>query len=215
MTAQRKMLASRMSEAQAIEGAKRGNGKCFEFLYSIHKKRVFSLCLRMTGNIAEAEDLTQDAFLQLHRKIETFRGDAAFSTWLQHLAVNVVLMHLRKKRLPEVALDESLDPNEEHGPKKDFGSQDQILAGSIDRVNLERAIEKLPRADRGIVVLHDIEGFEHNEIAQMTGCSIGSSKLQLVNARMKLRGLLKATRVKKTRLKKMKKTQCVTRLFQS
>src|SRR5476651_374953 len=123
------MLASGMSEADAIEGAKQGDHECFELLYDRHKRRVYSLCLRMTGNVEAAEDFTQDAFLQLHRKIATFRGDSAFSTWLHRLTVNVVLMHLRKKGLSEVSLDETLDPSEEDGPKKDFGSEDNVLAG--------------------------------------------------------------------------------------
>src|SRR5579875_1473487 len=91
-------------EAEAIARAQTGDGAAFEMLYSLHKRRVYSLCLRMLGNVAEAEDLTQEAFLQLYRKIGTFRGDSAFSTWLHRLAVNVVLMHLRKKGLPQVSL---------------------------------------------------------------------------------------------------------------
>ena len=198
----KKVLPSGMSEAEAIERAKDGDGGCFEALYSLHKRRVYSLCLRMTGNTAEAEDLTQEAFLQLYRKIATFRGESAFSTWLHRLAVNVVLMHLRKKGLPEVSLQETLEPTEEDGPKKDIGSQDQVLAGSIDRVNLERAIESLPPGYRIIFVLHDIEGYEHNEIAEMMGCSIGNSKSQLHKARMKLRDLLKVTRVERAASKR-------------
>src|SRR5580704_8388044 len=88
-------------EAEAIAAAQAGDEKAFETLYALHKRRVYSLCLRMLGNVAAAEDLTQDAFLQLYRKIGTFRGDSAFSTWLHRLAVNVVLMHLRKKTLVE------------------------------------------------------------------------------------------------------------------
>jgi RNA polymerase sigma-70 factor (ECF subfamily) len=197
VTTPRKMLPSGMSEAEAIERAKTGDGVCFEGLYGLHKRRVYSLCLRMTGNTAEAEDLTQEAFLQLYRKIATFRGESAFSTWLHRLAVNVVLMHLRKKGLPEVSLQETLEPTEEDGPKKDIGAHDQVLAGSIDRVNLERAIESLPPGYRIIFVLHDIEGYEHNEIAEMMGCSIGNSKSQLHKARMKLRDLLKITRIER------------------
>jgi len=198
LTTPRKILASGMSEAEAIERAKGGDGESFEALYGMHKRRVYSLCLRMTGNTAEAEDLTQEAFLQLYRKIATFRGESAFSTWLHRLAVNVVLMHLRKKGLPEVSLQETLEPTEEDGPKKDIGSQDQVLAGSIDRVNLERAIESLPPGYRIIFVLHDIEGYEHNEIAEMMGCSIGNSKSQLHKARMKLRDLLKVNRAERS-----------------
>jgi len=202
VTAPRKMMASGISEAEAIDRAKQGDGECFESLYGMHKRRVYSLCLRMTSNTAEAEDLTQEAFLQLYRKIATFRGESAFSTWLHRLAVNVVLMHLRKKGLPEVSLQETLEPAEEDGPKKDIGAQDQVLAGSIDRVNLERAIESLPPGYRIIFVLHDIEGYEHNEIAEMMGCSIGNSKSQLHKARMKLRDLLKFTRAERAATKR-------------
>jgi RNA polymerase sigma-70 factor, ECF subfamily len=202
VTTAKKMLPSGMSEAEAIDRAKQGDGVCFEGLYGLHKRRVYSLCLRMTGNTAEAEDLTQEAFLQLYRKVATFRGESAFSTWLHRLAVNVVLMHLRKKGLPEVSLQETLEPTEEDGPKKDIGAHDQVLAGSIDRVNLDRAIETLPPGYRIIFVLHDIEGYEHNEIAEMMGCSIGNSKSQLHKARMKLRDLLKASRAERAAAKR-------------
>jgi RNA polymerase sigma-70 factor, ECF subfamily len=177
-------------EAEAIERAKAGDARAFETLYSLHKRRVYSLCLRMLGNVAEAEDLTQEAFMQLFRKIGTFRGDSAFSTWLHRLAVNVVLMHLRKKGLPQVSLEETLEPAQDDGPRKDIGARDLTLAGSIDRVTLERAIENLPPGYRLVFVLHDVEGYEHNEIAGMLDCSIGNSKSQLHKARMKLRDLL-------------------------
>ena len=108
-------------EAEAIAKAQAGDAQAFETLYSLHKRRVYSLCLRMLGNVAEAEDLTQEAFLQLFRKIGTFRGDSAFSTWLHRLAVNVVLMHLRKKGLPQISLEEALEPSQEDGPRKDLG----------------------------------------------------------------------------------------------
>jgi len=151
----------------------------------------------MTANVAEAEDLTQEAFLQLYRKIGTFRGESAFSTWLHRLSVNVVLMHLRKKGLPVVSLEETTQGTEEDSPKKDFGTQDLALAGSIDRLQLQRAVEDLPPGYRTIFVLHDVEGYEHNEIAEIVGCSIGNSKSQLHKARMKLRDLLKMNRAGK------------------
>ena len=106
---------------EAIERAKQGDAEAFEFLFGLHKRRVYSLCLRMTANTAEAEDLTQEAFLQLFRKIATFRGESAFSTWLHRMAVNVVLMQLRKKSLPVVPLEETLE-NEEETPKKELGA---------------------------------------------------------------------------------------------
>jgi len=191
LTTPKKEISPGMSEADAIHRAQQGDSDSFEALYTFHKRRVYSLCLRMTGNTAEAEDLTQEAFLQLYRKIATFRGESAFSTWLHRLSVNVVLMHLRKKGLPEVSLQETLEPTDEDGPRKDIGSHDQVLDGSLDRVNLQRAVETLPPGYRIIFVLHDIEGYEHNEIAEMMGCSIGNSKSQLHKARMKLREVLK------------------------
>ncbi len=197
MTIARKILAGGITEQEAIDRAKQGDAESFEALYVLHKRRVYSLCLRMTGNTAAAEDLTQEAFLQLYRKIATFRGESAFSTWLHRLSVNVVLMHLRKKSLPEVSLEETLEPQQEDGPRKDVGTRDTVLAGSIDRVNLQRAIESLPPGYRIIFVLHDVEGYEHNEIAEMMGCSIGNSKSQLHKARMKLRELLKLSKAEK------------------
>ena len=112
MTTPRSMLVSAMSEAEAIEGAMQGDGECFETLYMLHKRRIYSLCLRMTGSVEAAEDRTQDAFLQLHRKIASFRGESAFSTWLHRIAVNVVLMQLRKKGIGQVSisLEEALEP---------------------------------------------------------------------------------------------------------
>jgi len=184
------------SEAEAIAGAKQGNAEAFEFLYNLHKRRVYSLCLRMTANIAAAEDLTQEAFLQLFRKIGTFRGESAFSTWLHRMAVNVVLMHLRRKGLAVVSLDETAEGDED-APKKDFGAEDLTLSGSIDRLQLQAAVERLPPGYRTIFVLHDVEGYEHNEIANLVGCSIGNSKSQLHKARMKLREFLKTSRAEK------------------
>jgi RNA polymerase sigma-70 factor (ECF subfamily) len=196
LTAASKKQGEKLSEAEAIERAKQGDAAAFEVLYNLHKRRVYSLCLRMTTNTAEAEDLTQEAFLQLFRKIGTFRGESAFSTWLHRMAVNVVLMQLRKKGLQLVPLEDE-NEGEEETPKKDYGAQDNVLAGSIDRLQLKNAIDRLPPGYRSIFVLHDVEGFEHNEIAEIVGCSIGNSKSQLHKARMKLRELLKTSRAEK------------------
>ena len=183
-----------MTEAEAIRLAQQGDAGAFERIYRLHSRRVYALCLRMVGNTAEAEDLTQDAFLQLFRKIGTFRGESAFSTWLHRLAVNVVLMKLRKKTLSETSLDEPTDPEDEStGPQKEMGAPDLLLSGSIDRVHLERAIKQLPPGYRQVFVLHDVQGFEHNEIAGLMDCSIGNSKSQLHKARMRLRELLQET----------------------
>jgi len=179
--------APRSPDAEVLARAQAGDHYAFAQLYALHKRRIYSLCLRMVSNVAEAEDLTQEAFLQLHRKIATFRGDSAFSTWLHRLAINVVLMHLRKKGLSLISLDEAMEPTPEEGPGRSFGAPDLSLAGSIDRLALERAISDLPAGYRLIFVLHDIEGYEHNEIAAMLDCSIGNSKSQLHKARLKLR----------------------------
>jgi RNA polymerase sigma-70 factor (ECF subfamily) len=196
LTDAKKLQVEGLSEAEAIERAKLGDEEAFEVLYNLHKRRVYSLCLRMTANTAAAEDLTQEAFLQLFRKIGTFRGESAFSTWLHRMAVNVVLMQLRKKGLPVVSLEDTLE-SEDESPRKELGTQDPALAGSIDRLQLQRAVESLPPGYRTIFLLHDVEGFEHNEIAEIVGCSIGNSKSQLHKARMKLRDLLKTSRAEK------------------
>ena len=188
---------SKLTEQEAIDRAKQGDAGAFEYLYDLHKRRVYSLCLRMTGNTAAAEDLTQEAFLQLFRKIGTFRGESAFSTWLHRMAVNVVLMQLRKKNLPVVPIDETSEGEEEGTIRKEPGAPDSRLAGSIDRLHLQRAVDELPPGYRTIFVLHDVEGYEHNEIAEMIGCSIGNSKSQLHKARIKLRDLLRANRAEK------------------
>ena len=177
------------AEAQAIAQAKQGDVAAFEHLYHAHKRRVYSLCLRMIGNAAEAEDLTQEAFLQMFRKIGTFRGEAAFSTWLHRLTVNLVLMKLRKKALWTTSLDDP-GPDTEDARPMEIGSSDPTLIGSVDRLTLEKAIEALPAGYRIIFQLHDVEGFEHREIAGMIGCSVGNSKSQLHKARMKLRDML-------------------------
>jgi len=185
------------SDAQFIALAQRGDEEAFAALFEAHKRRVYSLCLRMTGNTAEAEDLTQEAFLQLYRKISTFRGESAFSTWLHRLAVNVVLMHLRKKGLQQISLDEA-DTSQDEPVKRDYGSDDRRLTGSVDRIGLQKAIADLPPGYRAVFVLHDVEGYEHNEIAEIMKCSVGNSKSQLHKARMKLRERLRHYRDGKT-----------------
>ena len=180
-----------LTEAEAIRSAQKGDAAAFEFLYQLHSRRVYALCLRMVSNPPDAEDLAQEAFLQLFRKIGTFRGESAFSTWLHRMTVNVVLMRLRKKSLPVTSLEETTEPDEETGgPRKDVGAADLRLSGAVDRVNLERSIERLPPGYKTVFVLHDVQGYEHNEIAEMMGCSVGNSKSQLHKARTRLRELL-------------------------
>jgi RNA polymerase sigma-70 factor (ECF subfamily) len=179
-------------QADILARVHAGDHQAFAQLYSAHKRQVYSLCLHMTGNIGEAEDLTQEAFLQFYRKINTFRGESALSTWFHRLTVNVVLMHLRKKGLQLNSLDEMMEPDSEQRPGRSFGAPDLVLSGAIDRLALQRAISDLPAGYRLVFVLHDIEGFEHNEIASLLDFSIGNSKSQLHKARMKLRESLRS-----------------------
>lgn len=178
------------NQSQVIARAQAGDEQAFAALFEQHKRRVYSLCLRMTGDTAEAEDLTQEAFLQLFRKIASFRGESAFSTWLHRLVVNVVLMRLRKKGIQKISLDET-DNTQEEPVKREYGEDDRRLLGSIDRITLNDAIEELAPGYRAIFVLHDVEGYEHNEIAEIMNCSVGNSKSQLHKARLKLREVLR------------------------
>ena len=182
-----------MPESEAIRRASVGDAQAFEYLYKLHSRRVYSLCLRLAGgNPIDAEDFTQEAFLQLFRKIHTFRGESKFSTWLHRLTLNVVLMRRRKKRHPEVSLDATIEPvDADSKPLLDPGVPDLRLTGAIDRVNLDKAVKQLPDGYREMFILHDIEGYEHNEIAVLLGCSVGNSKSQLFKARVRLRTLLR------------------------
>jgi RNA polymerase sigma-70 factor (ECF subfamily) len=190
-----------LSEAQAIRLAQQGDERGFERIYRLHSKRVYALCFRMMrGNAAEAEELTQESFLQLFRKICSFRGESAFSTWLHRLAFNIVLMRLRKRNYQVVSLDEMLEPGEKiAGLERYIASRDLRLCGTVDRTDLERAIEQLPQGYKAIFVLHDVEGYEHHEIAAMRGSSLGTSKSQLHKARTRLQRLLRTATHKKER----------------
>ena len=177
------------SDLDLVRKAQGGDADAFAALFYAHRPRVYSLCLRMTNNTAEAEDLTQDAFLQVFRKLSTFRGDSALSTWLYRVAVNTVLMHFRKKGLRQISLDESSN-QDTRLVKREYGSTDERLAGCVDRIALARAMEELPAGYRTIFLLHEIKGYEHQEIARILRCSVGNSKSQLHKAKLKIRELL-------------------------
>jgi RNA polymerase sigma-70 factor (ECF subfamily) len=164
----------------------------FERLYRAHARKVYSLCLRMLGNQTDAEDVTQDVFVRVYRKINTFQGESAFTTWLYRLAVNSALMFLRKKSRKH--REESTDGEALRSLAEDHVLPRQHEVPMIDRIALEQAIAKLPTGYRTVLVLHDVEGFEHEEIGQMLGIAVGTSKSQLHKARMKLRKLLLAKR---------------------
>lgn len=158
----------------------------FDEIYKKHYRRVYSICLRMTGNVAEAEDLTQEVFLQLHRKLKSFRGESAFTTWLHRLTVNHVLMHFRKRRVRSEIGTEDGEMPDQVDPETDNPRQMPI----VDQIALDVAIAKLPPGYRKVFVLHDVEGYEHEEIAGILRCSSGTSKSQLHKARLRLRKLL-------------------------
>ena len=180
---------------ETIGQAQQGDAAAFEALYKLHSRRVYALCLRMVGDAAEAEDLTQEAFLQLFRKIYTFRGESAFSSWLHRLTANIVLMRFRKKRPIPISLDEvTRSDGENERPALEVGAPDPRLLGLFDRVNLQGALERLPEGYKSMFLLHDVQGYEHKEIANLLGCSVGNSKSQLHKARKRLRELLHEVR---------------------
>jgi RNA polymerase sigma-70 factor (ECF subfamily) len=176
------------SDHVLARAAAHGNMQAFEELYERHNRRVYSLCLRMTQNAAEAEDLAQEAFIQLFRKIGSFRGDSAFTTWLHRLTVNQVLMHFRKR---SVKMERTTEEGET--PVQIVrGTENQKTMPVLDRIALDKALAQLPPGYRTVFVLHDVEGHEHEEIAKLLGVAVGTSKSQLHKARMKLRRLLKS-----------------------
>jgi RNA polymerase sigma-70 factor, ECF subfamily len=177
------------ADMDLVRRAQEGDPDAFASLFNAHKTKIYSLCLRMTSNTAEAEDLTQDAFLQAFRKLATFRGDSALSTWLYRVAVNTVLMHMRKKGLRPVSLDQPLD-QPDGTIKREQGKLDDRLSGSVDRIALTRAMKELPAGYRTIFVLHEVKGYEHHEIARLLRCSVGNSKSQLHKAKTRMRELL-------------------------
>lgn len=192
MNSDSSVTGSRASiDSELIARAQRGDADAFATLFHTHKPRVYSLCLRMTNNAAEAEDITQEAFLQVFRKLSTFRGDSALSTWLHRIAVNTVLMRFRKKSFTELSMDETRTNDANAKPvRREYGGRDRRLAGSLDRIALIQAIRELPEGYRTIFLLHEVEGYEHQEIAALLGCSTGNSKSQLHKAKMRIRELL-------------------------
>lgn len=176
-------------EPNLITQARNGDVNAFAVLYETHKPRIVAVCLRMTKDMAEAEDLTQDAFIYVFRKFSTFRGDSAFSTWLHRVAVNTVLMHFRRKGRRQVSLEHP-HPQDSGGLRREYGRVDQRLAACADRLALTRAIEELPPGYRTIFLLHEMQGYEHQEIARRLHCSIGNSKSQLHKAKLRMRELL-------------------------
>ena len=169
----------------AITRAASGDRHAFEHVYRTHLNHVYSLCVRMTGDRTRAEELTQDVFVRAWEKLSTFRGESAFSTWLHRLTVNVVLNERRVEGRDRGRTVSSDDDDESVAPA---GSSAQ--PPHAEKLDLERAIAKLPRGARRVFVLHDVEGFTHEEIGTMLGVTAGGCKAQLHRARLLLREAL-------------------------
>jgi RNA polymerase sigma-70 factor, ECF subfamily len=184
------ILQSEPAETSDLALARRaaaGDAHAFEEIYRLYHRLVYGLCLRMTQNVAEAEDITQDVFILLHRKVGSFRGESQFTTWLHRLTVNQVLMRFRRsKARREDALEDSAAQGFAAGAAAG-GSQKMPL---VDRVALDKALKQLPPGYRAAFILHDVEGYEHEEVARILGCAVGTSKSQLHKARAKLRKIL-------------------------
>jgi RNA polymerase sigma-70 factor, ECF subfamily len=160
--------------------------QAFHEIYQKHHRRVHAICLRMTQNASDAEDLTQEVFIHLFRTIGSFRGDSAFTTWLHRLTVNQVLMHFRKRKVrPELTTKDGTLPTQISS-----AAIDATRMRVVDRILLSEIIAKLPDGYREAVVLHDIEGLQHHEIAARKGRSVGTSKSQLHKAKAMLRQLI-------------------------
>lgn len=179
-------LTNTETDYELVQKAANGNLAAFENIYQRYHRRAYSICLRMTQSTAEAEDLTQEVFIQLFRKMGSFRGESAFSTWLHRLTVNQVLMHFRKRGVQVEKTTDDGDVPEQAVP----GTENSTRMPVLDRIAIDNAIAQLPPGYRTVFLLHDVEGFEHEEIARMLGLSIGTSKSQLHKARLKLRGLI-------------------------
>ncbi|HEX8354312.1 MAG TPA: RNA polymerase sigma factor [Pyrinomonadaceae bacterium] len=178
--------AGRAPDYELAQRAGRGDMEAFEELFRLHRRLVYGLCLRMTQDVAEAEDITQEVFVLLFRKVGGFRGESSFTTWLHRLTVNQVLMRFRKhKARREEALED-----EEGRPREPSRPNAHGAAGLVDRVTLESAIAQLPPGYRAAFILHDVEGYDHEEVARLLGCAVGTSKSQLHKARTKLRKIL-------------------------
>ena len=180
------ILDANASDFSLAQKAAEGSIAAFEMIYERYHRRTYSLCLRMTNSQTEAEDLTQEVFIQLFRKAGSFRGDSAFSTWLHRLTVNQVLMHFRRRSVK----NEKTSEDGEMPEQTVSGTENPNRMPVVDRIALKKAIAELPNGYRKVFILHDIEGYEHEEVARMLGISVGTSKSQLHKARLKLRGLL-------------------------
>lgn len=170
--------------------AGKGDREAFEMLFKHYHSRTYSLCMRILGNPMDAEDITQEVYIQLHKKIKTYRGDSSFTTWLHRITFNQALMLIRKRKTikEDIAVtDEGLELSSAHVQHRIENPRKTTI---IDNIALENAIEQLPQGYKSVLILHDIKGYEHEEVARILGISIGTSKSQLHKARLALRKLL-------------------------
>jgi RNA polymerase sigma-70 factor, ECF subfamily len=182
-----------MTDREALGLIHKGDLDAFEWLYKNHRQRVYSTCLRMTRDRSVAEDLTQEAFMQAFRRVKDFRSESMFGTWLHRIAITTTLMYFRRQKTTLPA-EQSFDAGPENGdrqsPHERIGRRDAGLSGTVDRLALQRAMDQLASGYRMVFILHDVEGYEHAEVAELLGCTAGNSKSQLHKARVALRKTL-------------------------
>jgi RNA polymerase sigma-70 factor (ECF subfamily) len=183
----------RRNERKLIARALRGDTEALQTLVESNHKQVYALCLRMTRSVPDAEDLTQDAFVHVLSKLRTFRGKSALSTWIYRIATNTTLMHFRKNQRYTASLDTPRE-NENGEMVYEVSQTDRQLKSAVNRLALTRALDDLPAGCRNILVMHDVEGYAHREIARSLRCATGTSKSQLHKARRKMREALKPRR---------------------
>lgn len=177
----------RTADLELVERCREGNAEAFEELYRQHAGRLYNLAFRMTGSAEEAEDLLQDVFLHAHRKLGSFRGESSLGTWLYRLGMNQCLDYLRGRHAKMGRATDSLDAETADEP----AAPAPAVPTAISRMDLDRAIAKLPEGCRAVFLLHDVEGFDHGEVASILGISEGTSKSQVHKARVKLRAMLR------------------------
>ena len=182
--------AADLSAGQAIRLFNQDDMQAFEFIYRSYCGFVHQICLRMLRDPIEAEDAAQDVFVCVFRKINTFRGESAFSSWLYRLTTNSVFMRFRKNKHKNAWISLEEHREEEAALCSEIGARDLNLSGLLDRIDLQSAIDVLPNGYKTAFLLHDIQGYDHREIAEMFGYSTGNSKSQLHKARLRLRSLL-------------------------
>ena len=168
-------------DAALVERAQRADSTAFEALYRAHVDKVYGLCLRMTGNVAEAEDCTQDAFIQAWNKLDKFRGESTFGTWMHRVAVNTVLGRMRKSKREHDRMQ----------AVSDVVDVPESIGDSSSIQDLEEAMDKLPKGARHVFVLHAVYGYSHDETGGMLGIAAGTSKAQLHRAKRLLAQQLK------------------------